>query len=160
MRKINVFTILFSLFCLVVVGKGIQAISIDVIGNWSETIDSSDLQYGAGSDLNPTYTSAPDLISIGIRVGTPKDWRVNVRKVDTNWPAAFQLSVKRTGPGTGKGSIMGGTSWLEVDSSWQEFFIGKSKRDDIPVQLELAGVSVQIPPGTYITTIYYEVEEI
>jgi hypothetical protein len=160
MRKTNVLIILFLLLWLILICKGIQAISITVTGSWSETIDASDLQAGPGSDLNSTYTSASGQISVSIKIGKPKSWEVNVSKSDTNWHPDLGLSVRRTGPGTGEGSISGGTSWLEVNSIPQEFFTGMSKRDDVPVQLEVTGMSVNVPPDDYVTTVIYEIVEI
>ena len=159
MKKINEIIILFLLFSLIAMDKGIQTISISVNGNWSETIDSSDLQAGPGSDLNPTYTSDYNLIDMDIKF-TLTNWRVGVRKVDTNWPSDLRLGVRRTSNGIGIGSISGGTSWVEVTDDWKSFFTGSFGRWNVDVQLGLTGMSVQIPPDTYITTIYYGVEEI
>lgn len=159
MRKVNGLIILFLLSWLAVIGREIQAISITVTGSWSETIDESDLQAGPGSDLRAKYTSAKDQISIDIG-DTAANWEVNVSKFDTNWHPDFQLSVKRTSKGTGPGSIKGGNSGQQVTDVSQQFFYGSETRDNVEVQFKLDGVSVQIPPDTYLTTVYYEVVEI
>lgn len=136
------------------------ALDISVSGDWSETIDASDLQAGAGSDLIDTYESVSEQVSIDITKAREKNWRVDVKKIDDNWHSDFQLSVKRTSDGTGPGSISGGTSYLEVTDIDQSFFNGYEDKREIYVQLKLSGVSIQVPPDVYITTVYYTVVEI
>ena len=160
MRITTKFLILLIIFVSITIWEKIQAaISITVTGSWTQTIDASDLQAGAGSDLIDTYESASDAVSIDISQ-TGGDWRVDVKKVDTNWHSNFQLSVRRTSSGTGSGTISGGTSYQEVTDTDQSFFNGTKSRDGINVQLKLSGVSVQIPPDTYSTTVYYTVVDI
>lgn len=161
MRITTKFLILLIIFVSITIWEKIQAaISITVTGSWTETIDASDLQAGAGSDLIDTYESASDQIVIDITNATAAPWRVDVRKSDANWHADFQLSVRRTSSGTGNGTISGGTSYQEVTDTDQSFFNGTKNRDGINVQLKLSGVSIQIPPDTYTTTVYYTVIEI
>jgi hypothetical protein len=85
---------------------------------------------------------------------------VDVKKSDTNWHANFQLYVRRTSDGSGSGSISGGTSYQEITDTDQSFFNGTLDRSNITGQLELTGVTVQIPVDTYTTTVYYTVVEI
>ena len=132
------------------------AISITATGSWSETIDASDLQAGAGSDLISTYESAADTVSIDI-TATSGNWGLDVKKIDTNWHSNLHLHVKRTSDGTGSGTISGGDSYQEVTDIDQSFFSGNSDRSNVNVQLKLTGVSIQVPPDTYTTTIYYTV---
>ena len=140
----------------------IQALDITVTGSWSRTIDALDLQSGAGSDLNSSYESAADAVSINISAttGASDAWRVDVRKTDTNWHNNFYLYVQRTSDGTGSGSISGGGSYQEITDTDQSFFSGSGDRSDIDFQLKLTGVSLQISPDTYTTTIYYTVIDI
>ena len=160
MRITTKFLILLIIFVSITIWEKIQAADITVTGSWTETIDASDLQAGAGSDLIDTYESASDQVEIGITEAGGKNWRVDVRKSDANWHSNFQLSVRRTSSGTGPGTISGGTSYQEVTDTDQSFFNGKKNREGINVQLKLSGVSVQIPPDTYSTTVYYTVVEI
>ena len=158
MRKINGFIILF--FLLWFICRGIQAISITVTGSWSETIDASDLQAGAGSDLINSYESTPNSALVEIKGAGQKNWRVDIRKMDINWHTDFRLYVRRTGDGSGSGSISGGISYQEVTDFDQAFFDGARNRSDIPIQLRLTDVSVQIPPNTYSTEVWYTVVDI
>ncbi len=139
--------------------KAEAPISITVTGSWSETIDASDLQAGAGSNLNSTYESASNAVSIDISgtAGTGDNWRINVKKVDSVWHDNFNLYVKRTSDGAGSGDISGGGFYQEVDFDDQSFFSGDNDRSNINVQLKVDGVSVQVPPNNYATTIYYTV---
>jgi hypothetical protein len=136
------------------------ALSISVTGSWFETIDETDLQGGAGSDLKSTYESAADQVSIDLLGAGNKGWRVDVRKVDTDWHSDLALYVKRTSDGSGKGQIAGGTSYQQVTDTYQDFFTGDHNRRNVNVQLMLDGVSATLPCGNYLTTVYYTVMEV
>lgn len=151
--------VLLLLFLLIFTGGICWAADIKSIGSWSETIDSLDLQAGPGSDLIGTYESASNQIKINVE-STNEYWRVDVRKSDTNWHSNFQLSVRRTSDGTGNSPVSGGTSYQEITDIDQSFFNGHRQRTDIDVQLKLTGISIQIPPDTYTTTVNYTVVEI
>jgi len=152
--------ILLIMFALMTADEKIQAqITITVIGSWSQTIDALDLQAGAGSDLIDTYESALDAVEIDIANAKLLNWRVDVRKDDTLWHSDFSLYVRRTSSGAGDGSISGGESYQVVSDTDQSFFSGSNDRKDIYVQLKLSGVSVQILPDTYTTTVHYTVVE-
>ncbi len=153
------FTVLvFLLGFIFLADKAESAISITLTGGWSETIDENDLQAGAGSDLIDTYESDSDAVSISISeaTGAEDTWRVDVKKVDTNWHGNFILYVKRTSDGTG-GSVSGGTSYQQMTDTYQSFFSGSDDVSGINVQLKLSGVSIQIPLDIYTTTVYYTV---
>ena len=136
------------------------AVSISVTGSWFETIDENDLVGGAGSDLQSTYESAADQVSIDLLGAGKKYWRVDVRKVDTDWHGDLDLYLRRTSDGSGKGQIAGGTSYQQVTDTYQEFFNGDGNRRGVNVQLMLDGVSAALPCGNYLTTVYYTVVEV
>lgn len=144
---------------LLVAGQFSEAeISIDATGGWSRTITAADLEAGAGSDLKSTYESAADpSLTISGTAGNDDAWRVDVRRADTDWHSNLTLSVKRTGGGTGGGSITGGTAYQAIGTSDAEFFSGAGDRSAIPLQFKLEGMSLQVPPDTYSTTITYTV---
>ncbi len=149
--------LLFILFVFIGFINKIQAQTITVTGSWVLTIGLLDLQGGAGSDFNPTYESAVDQIEIDIKDAAKINWRVDVSKIDINWDSRMILSVKRTGGGK---EITGGTVYQEVTDTDQEFFRGSKNNNNIPVQLQLDGMTVEIQQDTYTTTIYYTVMEI
>jgi len=137
------------------------AISITATGSWVETIDKNDLAAGAGSDLENTYTSVSGQISIDISGtnGASDAWRVDIRKVDSNWNSNLHPYVMRTSDGTG-GSVSGGTAYLEVTDINSQFFSGSGDVTGIKVQLRMTGASIQINPASYSTVIYYTVVDI
>ena len=135
-------------------------LSIKVTGNWSETIDKNDLLYGAGSDLQSTYTSASGQVLIDIRGARRNDaWRIDIRKLDNNWNDNLHPYVMRTSDGRG-GSVSGGTSSQEVTDINTPFFSGSGRVRGINVQLRLTGASIQISPSSYSTVLYYTVVDI
>jgi len=146
---------------LAVVAPGL-AIDITAIGDWSRTVTAADLQAGAGSDLISSYESAADAgdLTISGTGGTGDVWRVDVRRTDTTWHGDFTLSIKRTGAGSGGGSIDGGTAYQAVGTANAELFSGAGDRSGIPVQFRLEGMSVQVPPNTYSTTVTLTVVDI
>jgi hypothetical protein len=136
------------------------AISISITGSWFETVDETDLAGAPGSDLVSTYESAADQVSLDVTDTEGKDWRVDIRRVDTDWHGDLLLYVRRTSAGSGPGSISGGTSYQQISETYQEFFSGTNDRTGINAQLMLDGISVQVPSANYATTIYYTVVEV
>lgn len=144
---------------LILPARTSHAIDIALTGTWALSIDASDLTGGPGTDLIDTYESTADQITVTISntAGADDNWRVDIRRTDTTWHGDFGLHVKRTGDGTGGGSISGGTAYQEVTTSDGAFFSGAGDRTDVPIQLKLTGVSVQVAPDTYSTTVTYTV---
>jgi len=136
-----------------------RAIDISAAGGWNETIDATDLIAGAGSGLRSTYTSAENTTTLNITRARGKDyyWRVDIRRSDTNWPTGLTLYVRRKSDGTGYGSISGGTAYMPISTTDQTFFNASDNRSGIDCQYQLSGMSIDISPGTYSTTIVYTV---
>lgn len=134
-------------------------ISITVTGSWSLSIGQVDLQGAAGSDLNPSYESATNQLSMAIGGTGGHTWRVDVKRVDSTWHADFLLYIKRTNGGTGgKGSLYaGGTEYGLITTSDQTFWTGKRDRSGVDLQEQLGGVSCAITAASYSTTIYFTV---
>ena len=156
------YSTLIAIFFVAQLSQNAYAVSDITLagGNWVvPTIDAADLQSGAGSDLVDTYENTAGVINIS-DITTPGNYRVDVSKADTTWHANFQLSVKRTGDGSGAGSISNGTTYQQITDTDASFFTGDLDRTTIPLQLQLAGVSVSISPDTYITTVNYTIVEI
>ena len=154
--------ILVFLLCFMFLSYQAQALDISVSGSWSLTINANDLIYGAGSKLRSDYESVSDAVSINISGATSDGdrWQVDVSKSDTHWSSSFILYIKRTSDGVGSGSVSGGTSYQGITEGNQSFFSGSGNRNGITAQLKLSGMSLQIPPDTYTTTIYYTVVDI
>ncbi len=146
--------ILVPLVCAVIC-LPLEAADITATGGWSETIDASDLIGGAGTDLTGSYESSPSATVIDITA--LGNYRVDVRRSDTNWSTSFTLYVKRTSDGAGSGTISGGTSYIAVPTTDTEFFSGSLDRTNIDVQYQLSGMSVSISPDTYSTTLTFTI---
>lgn len=135
------------------------AITITVTGNWADTIDASDLQGGPGSDLKSTYESDLGTVDIFFTVG---NWTLVVSKPDLpTWHGNLHLYVKKTSDGSGSGTIIppGETAYQEITDTDLPFFSGSVDSSNINLRLKLEGVSIQVPPGTYTTKIYYTVSD-
>jgi hypothetical protein len=141
-----------------------QAQSVSVSGSWSLSIDETDLQSGAGSDLIDTYESNTNQVYVSVTKSgglfSNWYWRVDITKSDGNWHSDFYLDVRRSSNGIGFGSINGLTSYQEILDSSPPYFTGNRNRYLIGMQYRLRGVSVQVPPDTYTTTVIYTVTEI
>jgi len=159
MKKL--FVLILFLFFLLFFQEA-EAIDISAIGGWTQTISASNLISGAGSDLNPTYTSVANASAITITNCKNKNdnWRVDVRRVDTNWHANFTLQAQRASAGTGAGAISGGTTFINIGTIDMTFFSGSGDRSGINCQYRLTGMSISIDPGTYSTTVIYTLVDI
>jgi len=140
------------------ISSSVFAVDLALTGDWSKTIDADDLSFGAGSDLNPAYESPSDqvLIDITNTMGGGDSWRIDVHKSDVSWNANIAVYTKRTSNGSG-GSVSGGTSYVQITDSDQIFFSGTDDVTDIGLQYKIDGVSIDINPDTYSTTIVYTV---
>ncbi|MFC1539092.1 hypothetical protein ACFL6H_06700 [Candidatus Latescibacterota bacterium] len=139
-----------------------QEIEVRVNGGWIDlTIGSDDLIGGAGTDLIDTYTSDSNATLVDIRRAKKNDlWRIDIRRSDINWHGNLYLYVKRTGSGHGNGNIIGGLSYMEINYIDMELFHGEGLLNNIPLQYQLTGVSLQIPPDTYGTTIIFTITQL
>jgi hypothetical protein len=149
--------LLLRLVLAAAVAGSLSAISISVSGSWSTVIDVSDLQGGAGTNLVPSQESPLNGSSLTVSQASGLNWQVSVRKIDGTWPSGLGLAVERTSNGSGSGSIAGGTAYLTVTSTDQSFFTGRGNRSTVYLRFQLSGLSVNIPPSTYSTTVIYTV---
>ncbi len=142
--------------------RAADAIGISITGNWILSITSSDLVAGAGSDLAGSYQSSSGQVAVDVigTSGSSDAWRIDVRRSDTTWHESLVVSVKRTSNGSGSGTISGGTAFQSIGPTDATFFSGSGDRSAIDLQLQLSGLSVQVPPSTYSTTVIYTVIDI
>ncbi len=162
--KFFIFLFLFSHIIIFSTWAGIDIlVAPKVPGGWFETIDYWDLLARAGSNLESEYESESDTESIDISgtTGSDDNWRVDVKKIDSNWDNNLVLSVERMSNGTGQGSIYGGAAYLQLTDTYQTFFSGSGDRSGIYIQCKISGLSVgNIYLDNYFTTIYYTVVDI
>ena len=157
-NTILIFIIASFLFLSVVIADDEdKEYDIRAEGGWSDLmIDAGYLMGGAGTDLIDMYESNSDATLLDIRFPKKDElWRFDVRKSDTTWFSDLSLYIRRTGSGSGSGSISGGNSYIEILDMDREFFSGNGHLNNIPLQYKLSGVSVQVPPGTYSTTVIF-----
>ena len=151
------------MLCALLLGGTAHAIDVTIFGSgWSPSIGVVNLLAGAGSDFISAYdnSSNPGTITISGTSGDSDAWRVDVRRTDGIWHGNLALSAKRTGDGAGPGSISGGETYQVVATTDSAFFSGAGDKGNVPIQLELGGVSLQVPPGNYSTTITYTVVDL
>jgi hypothetical protein len=134
------------------------AADIVATGGWNRTIDSSDLTSGAGSDLNPAYESASGATTLDVVAAA--GYRVDVRQSTGTWDAAMTLYARRTSAGTGSGSVSGGDTYQEITTVDAEFFSGDSDRTGVDVQYRVDGLSIDVSPDTYMTTVSFTITDL
>lgn len=148
MRKLFFTTFIF-LIALFLLFPGVSlAIDISAEGVWSEIIDANDLVSGAGSDLKSSYESeaGATLLTISGCTDENDSWQVEVSRTDYNWSSKFVLYVRR-----------GEENYQAITTSNSTLFSGAGNTANIALQYKLEGMSVQVSPGTYSTTITYTV---
>lgn len=147
-----------SLAAVLSVGSTAHAMDIAVVGSWTTTVTASDLTAGAGSDLAGTHTSASSQATLDVSnvPGGPTDtWRVDVSRSDAIWSSSIHVWARRTGDGTGSGSISGGGAWQELGTTDATFFSGAGDRSGVTIQLRVTGLTVGIPANVWATSIVY-----
>lgn len=150
--------LLCILFTLLMPLAACASSTITVTGGWNEMINASDLTAGAGSDITGTLTSSSNVTYITITAASPEEnWRLEVRRIDSNWNSQCTLWVRRTSDGSGSGSITGGTAYQEVTTTNQQFFSGTGSRSDITCEYKLEGMSIQIDPASYSTSVIFSI---
>lgn len=147
-----------------------QELNFDVEGTWNYTIPANDI-LEAGHDFSGDYASSPSQIMVSVYLSggwigiwwnyfINYTWQVEVTKNDIDWDPNIGVYIRRTGNGSGIGGgnyISGGNTYMEVTNANQLFFEGGRARLDVPVQLEVRGISVTLPAKNYSTTIVYTV---
>lgn len=124
--------------------------------NWTATIPSIT---EAGTDYVGPFESAANQIlltaSVPLLLGGAK---VSVRYIaNPTWNSSLGLNIKRTGNGTTVCllcSITGGTTYQAVTLTDVELFriaavLALASYSNIPIQLQLTGVSVTVPAAAY-----------
>lgn len=124
----------------------------------------------AGTNYTGTYQSAANQIllaaSVPLLLGNGK---VSVHyQPNPTWNSALILSARRTGNGTtvcGLCSITGGTTYITLTQTDIELFrisaiLALGSYNNIPIQIQLSGVSVTIPATAYHSNIVFTISSI
>lgn len=157
--KKTVLLFAISVTFLILSGPSARAVDVYAVGSCNFIIDSSCLVGGAGSDLIDSFESKLNATVINITGtgGSGDAWRVQLRKSSVSQLRGVAFYVKRTGDGSGSGTVSGGSSYVAVETSDTDFFEGSGDRTDITVQYKVSGISISVPPGNYSATIIFTV---
>lgn len=153
---------LFSVF-LAAGTVGAFGISITVTGSPGFSIDAADLSGGAGSDFIADHSNADNAILVTVvdTTGDTDAWQIQVRQTDVLWHGSLDLALLRTGTGSGTGSVSGGNLLpVTLTAVDQVFFEGEGNMTDIPLRMDLSGVSVLIPVDTYSATLNFTIVDL
>jgi hypothetical protein len=129
-------------------------------GTWSiGTFAKAQLSGGAGTNFTGTQTSAVGAVKLTIKNTSMTGWNMTVRRVDVNWNGILHVFVKRTGNGTGAGTVSGGLVYQEITTANVVVFSGAGNKTNIPLQFQLTGLSVAVGIGTFSSSIVYTITE-
>lgn len=135
------------------------AITLVSSGDWSVTIDATNLSSGAGSDIANPIQSAAGITSLDVTGTTMATWSLSARLPSGSGNSNVTLSLKRSSNGSGTGTISGGTSFIALSTVNTVIFTGTKNRTGIGMQYQLTGLSVNtLPPGTYAAPVIFTVQ--
>jgi hypothetical protein len=142
-------------------GRGDAApLALTEAGTWNVgTFRKAQLTTGAGSNFVTTQTTAANKVRLTIKNTTMTGWNLTVRRADSLWAPSLHLMVRRTGAGTGLGTVTAGLAYQEITATDAVFFSGTGNKATIPLQFQLTGVSVVVGLGSFATTIVYTITE-
>ncbi|MFN7143885.1 MAG: hypothetical protein ACK4YP_08930 [Myxococcota bacterium] len=148
---------LLALLLGVLTSAPVLAMDLAVTGSWTLPVTATDLVAGAGSALRATVDSgASDVrVDVDLTAGDADAWRLEIRRSDGSWDPDLRVWVRRSGDGTGTGTIAGGDTWVEVGPTNSILFEGSGDRQDVPIQLRLGGLSLGVTPAAYLTALQY-----
>lgn len=149
---------------------------LNVTGNdWIPTIDATAVSE-AGTDYATDF-SLESLVNQSEMDVTPLlssllpplfGWSVQASITSVvDWHPDLELSVRRSGDGTGSAilgvlggvlvspSISGGETYQTLSVVPNTFFTGRAHYNDIPIQYKVSGMSVLIPTKTYTAEVLY-----
>jgi hypothetical protein len=143
---------------LVLAGFATLAQSADLtsMGDWTESITATDLVSGAGTDLKPQFESAAGVTTLTVS-NAPGPWTVSVKRTGNGGHGDVTVYVKRVSGGSGIGTIDGGTAYQTLTGADVDLFSGTEDRNGISLQFKLTGITRDVPPANYLSTIVFTV---
>jgi hypothetical protein len=141
MKRRGKFISFLVLIIFITVAKYAEGIEISVASSWNLAIDDRYLRWGI---LQNRYESDIDGVNITISNSDGGRWKLYVRRNDINWHSDFVLKLRR------------GRNEVTVETTNKEFLEGKGDAS-YRIQVILEGVSLQISPDTYVTTVIYTI---
>ena len=126
------------------------------MGDWAQSITAADLVSGAGTDLKPQFESASGVTTLTVS-NAPGPWTVSVKHSGNGGHGDVTVYVKRVSGCTGTGTIAGGTAYQALTGADVDLFSGTEARNGISLQFKLTGLSRDVPPANYLSTIVFTV---
>ena len=89
-------------------------------------------------------------------------WSINVYKTDIDWDSNISLQIKRSGDGkktkgNGNTNIHDGENYRDVTDVSTYFFQGKAEIINIPIDIQLSGISLIMGARDFETNIVFTV---
>lgn len=135
----------------------LEAADLTSSGDWLQRISATDLVSGAGSNLKANFESVPGVTVLNI-TNAPGPWSLRVRQSGSGPAGNVIIHVKRVSSGSGSGNIAGGTAYQALSGSDAELFSGSLPRSGVALQFKLSGLSPDVPPSTYLSSIIFTVQ--
>lgn len=134
-----------------------QGADLSSSGDWVETVNATHLVSGAGSDLQPQFESISGVTTLTI-TNAPGSWTLRVRLAGSGGHGDVTVSVKRTSSGSGTGTIVDGSAYMPLTGSDAVLFSGTEDRSGISLQFKLTGLSRNVSPASYLSSIIFTVQ--
>jgi hypothetical protein len=130
---------------------------IVVGGSLSKTFSNADLVGGAGTDFENQWENSADELYLDID-GESSSWTISVSKTNGPWNPHLSVSIKRIDNGLENNpTLAGGMSYLPLFDMSQIFYTGTGSASQVRHRFRLSGLSVQVPPGNYYTTVMFTI---
>ncbi|WP_324668312.1 hypothetical protein [Geochorda subterranea] len=135
-----------------------------VSGDWTLTVEGVGVPTLSDLPALPTDWESPMPVAratIRRAGGRSPGWQVLIRRVDGLWPSGVTLEACLTDQGRG-GTVQSpyrcsDRSFVEVGTQDTLFFWGSGNPSDVGIGLRLSGISVDVPPGIYMTAVVYTI---
>lgn len=142
-----------------------QSMSVSVSGN----VNFNNLQYNiseAGEDFSSSLENETSIYinieysSVWEKWFNPnRKWKMNIHKTDINWNPEIIIEARRTGNGNrpwyrnGSVNIHDGTTYQSITNTPTYFFRGKDEVLNIPIAINLSGISLVMGAQSFETNI-------
>jgi len=135
------------------------AAEVHVQGAWGLLIGPDSLPGGAGASLAPTYTSDRQAVAVSIISTGGRAWTLRIARSRPDWPAGLSLHCRRTGDGLGAVPPRGGLGFVPITDVPEILCAGVGDVVGIPLQFQIAGVTLSQGPGACDLSATLRVEE-
>jgi hypothetical protein len=158
--KLSTTILITFIIVLTIIATKLYAVDFILIdGYWHVTLDATNLESGAGTDIVPIESTTYHVEFEIKGQGGAQPWQLYVKKSAVNWDNNLQLFIKRTSNGNNKNHpIVGGTFFTEITDNNGLFISGEGNNKKIYCQLKLVG-SIVVPTNSYSMDVVYTAVE-